>query len=252
MHAMMDYGKTSFSWPWINHYLRVLFSGHRDGFFIEAGALDGVYISNTLWLEQELNWTGLLIEPDDVNYAALRKRQRRAWSSKTCISSTLYPRRTIFVSHSVRPNSKIMISPWASRSHGHELDMDVDQSKHELIDNLSYSQVQCFPLISYLAALNVTTVDLLTLDIQGSEVKVLSNFLASSSNVYVKVIIMEDEHETINKNFLSTMKEYGYSLLAKGKDYIFVHTKDRIAKRPEVRAALRYNAKKGFQVKGQV
>ena len=30
--------------------------GKRDGFFIEAGAWDGEYLSNTLFFERERNW----------------------------------------------------------------------------------------------------------------------------------------------------------------------------------------------------
>ena len=35
----------------------------KNGYFIEVGAHDGVFQSNTLNLEKELGWTGLLIEP---------------------------------------------------------------------------------------------------------------------------------------------------------------------------------------------
>ena len=35
----------------------------RDGFFIEAGANNGVKFSNTLFFERYRNWRGLLIEP---------------------------------------------------------------------------------------------------------------------------------------------------------------------------------------------
>ncbi len=39
--------------------------------------------------------------------------------------------------------------------------------------NESYVEVQCMPLFSLLAALNVTTVDYFSLDVEGSELKVL-------------------------------------------------------------------------------
>jgi FkbM family methyltransferase len=35
----------------------------RAGVFIEAGAADGVFQSNTYWLERRLHWSGILIEP---------------------------------------------------------------------------------------------------------------------------------------------------------------------------------------------
>jgi FkbM family methyltransferase len=38
-------------------------NGRRNGFFIEAGANDGIKQSNTLYFERYLGWRGLLIEP---------------------------------------------------------------------------------------------------------------------------------------------------------------------------------------------
>lgn len=36
----------------------------RSGFFIEAGAYDGLRQSNTAWFEKRRGWRGLLVEPD--------------------------------------------------------------------------------------------------------------------------------------------------------------------------------------------
>jgi FkbM family methyltransferase len=41
----------------------------RDGFYIEAGANDGVSQSNTQALEVHKNWSGLLIEPNHIRFA---------------------------------------------------------------------------------------------------------------------------------------------------------------------------------------
>ncbi|CAL4224181.1 unnamed protein product, partial [Meganyctiphanes norvegica] len=82
----------------IKRKIQEMFSPIRNGFFIEAGALDGVYLSNTLWLEQERGWTGLLVEPNIFSYRELLTKHRKAWVTNTCLSSTHYPRQTVYVS----------------------------------------------------------------------------------------------------------------------------------------------------------
>ena len=41
---------------------------YGDGFYVELGANDGISQSNTLYLEKNLNWRGVLVEPNKKNY----------------------------------------------------------------------------------------------------------------------------------------------------------------------------------------
>jgi len=58
---------------WVIHTLR----GKEHGTFLEVGAYDGVYHSNTLCLERDFGWTGWLIEAVP-HYAAAARKVRRA------------------------------------------------------------------------------------------------------------------------------------------------------------------------------
>ena len=42
---------------------KVIFKDLKNGFFVEAGADDFLFGSNTLLFEEKYNWTGLLVEP---------------------------------------------------------------------------------------------------------------------------------------------------------------------------------------------
>jgi FkbM family methyltransferase len=54
----------------------LLFSdAKREGFFVEFGACDGVTISNTLLLERQFGWTGILAEPGRHWHTDLRKNR---------------------------------------------------------------------------------------------------------------------------------------------------------------------------------
>ena len=48
----------------IEKILRLSKSNPKSGFFIEAGAADGEWFSNTLYFERHHGWTGLLVEPN--------------------------------------------------------------------------------------------------------------------------------------------------------------------------------------------
>jgi hypothetical protein len=65
----------------------MVFAGKRNGFFVEAGAGDGLWISNTLLLEQKYGWTGILIEPTSA-FAKLQQNRPYCRCDDSCLAST--------------------------------------------------------------------------------------------------------------------------------------------------------------------
>ncbi len=59
----------------------------KNGFFIEAGAVDGVRLSNSLHFELRHNWTGLLVEPNPEAFKNLTEKNRKAWLLPQCFST---------------------------------------------------------------------------------------------------------------------------------------------------------------------
>lgn len=53
-----------------------IFGGLKYGYFIEAGAADGVCISNTYALETQFEWDGLCVEPHAVNFEKLKANRK--------------------------------------------------------------------------------------------------------------------------------------------------------------------------------
>ena len=58
----------------------------NPGFFVEVGAVDGLFMSQTIVLEEKLNWTGLLIEPDPRNFQKLLHSGRNASYCSLCVT----------------------------------------------------------------------------------------------------------------------------------------------------------------------
>ena len=123
----------------------------KNGFFIEAGADDFEKDSNSLLFEMEYGWSGLLVEPNPTIYPKGLYRNRKAWAATTCFSTTTKPQ-TIPFAGRLFEGGMAGIAPEASKE--------------------SYD-MQCFPLYSLLiAAAADTTVNYLSLDIEGAEFQV--------------------------------------------------------------------------------
>jgi FkbM family methyltransferase len=58
--------------------------GKRGGYFVEFGACDGILLSNTLLLEREFGWTGILSEPMPAWQEAL-KQNRNCTIDNRCV-----------------------------------------------------------------------------------------------------------------------------------------------------------------------
>ncbi|UJR24565.1 hypothetical protein I4U23_005940 [Adineta vaga] len=129
-----------------------LLKQRRNGFYLEVGAYDGEFISNTIFFERERHWTGLLIEANPKLFKKLECRQRNAYLSNTCVSTNSYAIEVVFTFADYLTGQK----------------MPTDKS---LITGRG--SVQCFPIMTYLMALNITHIDYFSLDIEGGEVDVL-------------------------------------------------------------------------------
>ena len=62
-------------------------AGKRNGYFVEFGAGDGKYLSNSFLLEKEFGWTGILSEPNRWLFEYLSKNRANAILEPSCVWS---------------------------------------------------------------------------------------------------------------------------------------------------------------------
>lgn len=85
--------------------------------------------------------------------------------------------------------------------------------------NYRVTEIQCFPLYSILLALNVTTVDFFSLDVEGSELQVLKTIPFKKLNIRMittEFIHIQDDGEHAVKKYVEGK---GYSSLLKMQHY---------------------------------
>jgi len=180
-----------------------LFKNKKNGFFIEAGAYDGEIYSNTLKFEMDLNWTGLLVEPNPDVFEALLTKNRKSYAIKTCLSTK--PEVTE-VSFDMAGIIGGIINGKFKPGGPDEDDREIRRrrkSKNLRDEDLVYTdelkrygrqtmEMQCLPLTSIIKAMGNPTIDYLSLDIEGAEFPVLQSI--AFDEVDISVISIEVNH----------------------------------------------------------
>jgi len=152
-----------------------LLSGRRGGFFVECGAADGESYSNSLLFELERNWTGLLIEANPSYHRDLLDKNRRAYVLSSCLSTERRP-----MTVELQPAG--VLGGIANKMHPSHVERIGDRKRPEVV-------VNCFPLNSIMASLDVSHVDYLSLDVEGPELEILRTI--DWSRLRIDVITVE-------------------------------------------------------------
>lgn len=175
-------------------------SRNKPGYFIEAGALDGIRSSNTYLLEMEYEWTGICCEPNPTFHKDLNK-SRNCLIDHRCIYNT----------------TGDVVTFYCDEHLGGTYD-DFKAEKNRLDRRLRANQVEVSTvtlndLLMYHSA--PKTIDYISLDTEGSELKILQAFDISSYDIGLWTI----EHNTGARKdggeYLSSLKDlfsdWGYS-----------------------------------------
>ena len=158
------------------------FASQSGGTFVEMGAADGLWCSQTHAFEKALGWTGVLIEADPTQCSRLFDTARPG-SRKLCTA----------VSRDSRPVAFARDPPGTFGTFG---------SIAALNDTLGVQRktptvlVPSAPLGKLLRSVGVKSIDLFTLDLEGSELTALQTF---DWSIPVRVWMIESLAETDGK-----------------------------------------------------
>lgn len=140
------------------------------GFFVEFGAADGVAYSNTLLLERQFGWTGILAEP------------ARSWHSALAVN------RTCSIDHSCvwSRTGETLLFREARGAEYSTIASFVDADAHAADRGGIEYRVPTITLVDLLKKHGAPTlIDYLSIDTEGSEFEILEHFDFSRYNVRV-------------------------------------------------------------------
>jgi len=166
----------------------------KNGYFVEFGATNGYDLSNTYLMEKEFCWSGILAEPATVWHRDLRNN-RKCNIESNCIWKN---------SHSELKFNQVK-SPELSTINIYS---DSDFHKEARIKGKTY-KVKTISLNDLLLKYNAPKhIDYLSIDTEGSEYEILSNF--DFSQYTFGVITCEHNYSPMREKLYSLLTKQGY------------------------------------------
>ncbi len=193
---------------WISNNIKL----PKKGFFLDVGAADGITYSNTYYFEKQ-GWKGICFEPNPENYKLASKFRDKVF--QTAVSSVTGQRK-FEISDS---------SPDWSRLVDSKIDRLRKQKKSELF-------VTVKSLEQIITENGIESIDILSIDTEGTEIDVLESL--NFKKINPKVIIVEYltfGSESQKNKLLSFFKLLPYELVyTTFANLIFVHNGEKSSK----------------------
>lgn len=213
-------------------YIDQLFGGARGLNFVEIGGLDGEKYSNTLLLERERGWRGLLVEANPFTFAQMKQKDRACYMAHACVSVD-----TKFMNFKIAGSVTAAVQTMA-HEHASRVDSDIKAYGHlkQWEGSGTTQTTRCFPFeeIVLRAADLGGHIDFFSLDVEGAEMHILESL--DWGNVTIDVIMVEED-KVGHKPVQDLLHTKGYRQVAKlGLDAIYVRKEVHCLARSVARA----------------
>jgi len=169
--------------------------GKGNGYFVEFGAGDGIYLSNSLLLEKEFGWTGILAEPNRWLFEHLSNNRPNAALESSCVWTCS--------EESLEFNA-------TTDSYFSTLNSFTDSDNHSETrasgQKYSVKTISLFDLLQKHKAPSV--IDFLSIDTEGSEFEILNSF--DFAKYQFKVIACEHNFTSNRDRIFQLLTRNGY------------------------------------------
>jgi FkbM family methyltransferase len=191
------------------------FKEKKNGFFLDIGAHDGIDKSNSYFFEKNMDWMGICVEPIPEVFERLKMNRKCL-----CVNAGLSDKTGQATFWKIEGYSEMLsgLEENYNEQHKQRIRKELEQQGGKLEE----IQVEITDINTLLKNNNVDLVDYCTIDVEGSEEKILS--ILNPKEFDIQVFTVENNYQ--DKSLRNLMKDKGYKLHSKIEfDDVFVKRK---------------------------
>lgn len=173
----------------------IVFKNKKNGTFVDIGAHDGKTISNSLFFE-ELGWEGICIEPLPHIFEQLQKN-RKCICENYAISDT-ESKADFLLIHGYAEMLSGLLSEYNQMHLGR-----VDGEIHHYGGSKQVISVNTLRLQTLLDRYNINCVDFLSIDTEGSELKILNSIDYSKTRIDY-IVVENNYNDNMIRDFMTS------------------------------------------------
>lgn len=157
-------------------YRDIIFSGKKNGYFVEVGALNGFLMSQSYLFEKTLDWNGIVVEPNPVWYTDL------VYYRKCGVSTNAISNKRGFENFECRE-----IAAFSG------LKSSVNEAR--MSDIIDEFEVETITLCDLFDKFNAPEeLDWVSIDTEGAELDILNKFFEENKKYKINLLSFESHH----------------------------------------------------------
>jgi FkbM family methyltransferase len=182
-----------------------IFRGHKNGFYVDVGAHDGLSINNTLYFEKNNNWNGINIEPIKSVFDSLLQNRPNNINLNCAVCNN--DGETEFLCN---VGYTEMIS-------GIKDNFDIRHLDRLQRENIQYGsrteviKVETKKLETIFDEHNISHVNYLSIDVEGAEFEVIKSI--NFDKVFIDVIGFENNYNDVSIPIVKYLEDNGFILI---------------------------------------
>lgn len=191
------------------------FRNKQNGVFLDIGAHDGIDKSNSYFFEKFLNWTGICVEPIPDVFSRLKENR-----NCICVNGGVSDKNGKATFWKIEGYSEMLSGLAENYNDAHKARIQKELKEQGGV--LTEIEIDVFDINTLLEKNNIYHVDYCTIDVEGSEEKILN--ILDEKKFDISVFTIENNYQS--SNLRNIMKSKGYKLHSKlDFDDVFIKRK---------------------------